>query len=193
MGIWLIYGKGGHARVVADAILKEQATAVIHYFDDAEFPYNSSFESESPIVIAIGNNSVREKIAKELKHAVATVIHPSAQIASEVIIGEGTVVLANAVIQTGCIIGKHCIINANATIDHDCKLSDYVHISPNVALAGNVVVKEGTHIGIGACVLQGIHIGKWATIGAGAVVTTNVPDYAVVVGNPGRIIKYNSL
>jgi acetyltransferase EpsM len=56
-----------------------------------------------------------------------------------------------------------------------------------------VQVGEGTHIGIGACVVQGIKVGKWATIGAGAVIIKDVPDYAVVVGNPGRIIKYNSI
>ena len=54
-----------------------------------------------------------------------------------------------------------------------------------------VFVGEGTHIGINATVIQGIKIGKWATIGAGSVVIKDIPDYAVVVGNPGKIIKYN--
>jgi acetyltransferase EpsM len=60
------------------------------------------------------------------------------------------------------------------------------------ALAGNVTVGEGTQIGINATVKQGITIGKWAIIGAGAVIVKDVPDFAVVVGNPGRIIKYTS-
>jgi acetyltransferase EpsM len=70
-------------------------------------------------------------------------------------------------------------------------VEDFVHISPNAALAGNVKVGEGTQIGIGACVMQNIRIGKWAIIGAGAVIIRDVPDYAVVVGNPGRVIKRN--
>jgi acetyltransferase EpsM len=37
-----------------------------------------------------------------------------------------------------------------------------------------------------------VKIGKWATIGAGAVIINDVPDYAVVVGNPGKVIKFNS-
>ena len=77
-------------------------------------------------------------------------------------------------------------------MEHDCKISDFAHISPNAALAGNVEVGEGTHVGIGASVIQGIKIGKWATIGAGAVVIKDVPDFAVVVGSPARIIKYNN-
>ena len=58
-------------------------------------------------------------------------------------------------------------------------------------MAGNVAVGEGTQIGIGAAVIQGVTIGKWATIGAGAVIIEDVPDFAVVVGNPGRVIKMN--
>ena len=63
------------------------------------------------------------------------------------------------------------------------------HISPNAALAGNVSVGEGTQIGIGAAVIQGIKIGKWVTVGAGAVIIKDIPDYAVVVGNPARILS----
>ncbi len=86
-------------------------------------------------------------------------------------------------------IGKHCIINTAASIDHECVLEDFVHISPNATLSGGVYVGEGTHIGSGAVIVPNIKIGKWATIGAGAVIIRDVPDYATVVGNPGRIIK----
>ena len=65
-------------------------------------------------------------------------------------------------------------------------------MAPRASLAGSVAIGEGTHIGIGASIIQGVTIGKWATIGAGAVIIRDVPDFAVVVGNPGRILKYNS-
>jgi acetyltransferase EpsM len=64
-----------------------------------------------------------------------------------------------------------------------------VHISPNSTLCGNVKVGEGTHIGAGATILPNIEIGKWCKIGAGSVVTKKIPDYSVVVGIPGKIIK----
>jgi acetyltransferase EpsM len=54
-----------------------------------------------------------------------------------------------------------------------------------------VIIGEGTHVGINATVLPNIIIGKWCTVGAGAVVIKNVPDFAVVVGNPARIVKFN--
>jgi acetyltransferase EpsM len=64
---------------------------------------------------------------------------------------------------------------------------------PRVVLCGNVSVGEGTLIGAGATVIPGIKIGKWVTIGAGAVVVKDIPDYAVAVGNPAKVIKVKSI
>lgn len=54
-----------------------------------------------------------------------------------------------------------------------------------------MIVGERSFIGANATVIQGIKIGKDVVIGAGSVVINDVPDFAVVVGNPGKIIKYN--
>lgn len=53
---------------------------------------------------------------------------------------------------------------------------------------GNVVLKEGAYIGVNAVVLPSVSIGQCAIVGAGAVVTKDVPAYAIVVGNPARVI-----
>jgi acetyltransferase EpsM len=58
-----------------------------------------------------------------------------------------------------------------------------------VVLCGTVKVGEGTLIGARAIVIPGKKIGKWVTIGAGSVVVKDIPDYAVAVGNPARVIK----
>lgn len=198
-----ILGANGHAKVIVD-ILTENEEQVTGIWDD-----NSAIKTLSGLtidgsisdfeqlktdlfIIAIGNNLIRKKIAQKLISTQELLIHPSSAIAKSVLLGVGTVTMANSSINSGTEIGEYVIINTNASIDHDCKIADFVHISPQVGLAGNVEVGEGTHIGIGASVIQGIKIGKWATIGAGAVIIKDIPDYAVVVGNPGRIIKYNS-
>ncbi len=72
------------------------------------------------------------------------------------------------------------------------KAIDFVNVSPNASIARNVKVGEGSHIGMGSTIVQGVSVGKWAVIGAGTVILEDVPDYAVVVGVPGKIIKYNS-
>lgn len=84
------------------------------------------------------------------------------------------------------------IVNTGASVDHDCKIDDFVHISPRATLCGNVIVGEGTQVGAASVIIPGIKIGKWCTIGAGTVIIRDVPDYAVVVGNPGKVIKFNN-
>jgi sugar O-acyltransferase (sialic acid O-acetyltransferase NeuD family) len=198
-----IIGAGGHAKVVID-ILEEEGTPIEAIWDDStnlKFLYKHKIQGKisfykqninSQAIIAVGDNRVRKEIANLLnKSSFGKAIHPKSYIASRVQVGDGSMVMANVAINTSCIIGEHVIINTNASVDHDCQLEDFVHISPNVALAGNVYVGEGSHIGIGATVIQNLKIGKWVIIGAGAVVINNIPDYAVVVGVPGKIIKYN--
>jgi acetyltransferase EpsM len=198
-----LYGASGHAKVVIE-ILEQQKkaisglididpalTSLLNYPVLHDMPVNS-LENEIKMIICIGNNATRKNVAGDFFVNFDTAIHPSANISLRSSIGEGTVIMASVSVNCDTVIGKHVILNTNCSVDHDSTLEDYVHISPNVALAGNVNVGEGTHIGIGACVIQGIKIGKWATIGAGTVVISDVPDYAVIVGNPGRIINYNN-
>ncbi|MEY2922663.1 MAG: hypothetical protein RL108_1289, partial [Bacteroidota bacterium] len=145
------------------------------------------------IIIAIGDNELRKKKVEQLEEILfTTAIHPSAVVSSNVAIGEGSVIMATSIINTGAKIGKHVIINTGALIEHDCIIEDFAHVSPKAALAGNVTVKEGAQVGINSSVRQGITIGKWSIVGAGAVIVKDVPDYAVVVGNPGKIIKYTN-
>jgi acetyltransferase EpsM len=148
--------------------------------------------SDKSFIIAVGNNMIRKKIVEKVDGVYKTAIHPQAIVSRFAAIDEGTVVMAGAIINADAAIGKHCIINTAAIIEHDCILGDYVHISPNAALGGAVEIAEGAHIGIGATVIQGIKIGRWATIGAGTVIINDIPDYAVVVGNPGKILKYHT-
>jgi acetyltransferase EpsM len=196
-------GAGGHAKVVLE-ILEAQKLSTIEIIDEYkegtvnDLPISGKsipgkIEATDQVIIAIGNNQVRKYISEKYQSVkYINVIHPSSNVSPRVILGEGSVIMAGVSINADTIIGKHSILNTNCSVDHDNKIGSFVHISPNVALAGNVQVGDGTHIGIGACVIQGIRIGKWATIGAGAVIVKDIPDYAVVVGNPGKIIKYHS-
>lgn len=194
-----LYGASGHGKVIRDIALSNK-TEVVCFFDDnsaiKEIQDKKVLETSEItnfinylFVISIGNNQIRKNIAKKLKVSYATLIHNKAVISSFSKINEGTVVMANAVVNVGALVGKHTIINTGSVVEHDCKLNDFVHISPNAIVAGGVEIGEGTHIGANATVIPNIKIGKWAIIGAGAVIIKDVPDYAMVVGNPGRIIK----
>lgn len=123
-------------------------------------------------------------------------------------IGEGSYVAAP--IGGACVstmkIGKGVFINSGllAMARGGITIEDGVQIAANVQLISNnhdpydlailtckpVLIKEAAWIGAGATILPGVCIGKHAIVGAASVVTKDVPDYAVVVGNPARIIKY---
>lgn len=194
-----VIGAGGHAKVVIEILelaggqvmeLVDQQPGIKELLGYPVVPAPAATGTST--VIAIGSNAVRKKLAGEIPPPFGTAVHPNAFVSSRTQIGEGTVVMAGAVINPGASIGKHCIINTNASIDHDCRLADFVHVSPGATLAGNVTVGEGAHIGMGSSIIQGLTIGKWATIGAGAAIIEDVPDHAVVVGVPGKVIKYNN-
>ena len=138
----IIYGKGGHGKVVEDTINQLNPAIVVEYFDDASNPYSETYAKEADVIVAIGNNEVRKRIVSKVKHRFGTLIHPTAYVAPTAQIGEGTVVLANAVIQADAKVGKHCIINANVTIDHDAVVEDYVCTYPSCYIAGFARVTE---------------------------------------------------
>ena len=198
-----LFGASGHCKVIIDIIQKSNLEVIEYIIDDnptkeeintipiLETP-NNQFLNGKSLIISIGNNEIRKKIANRFSANYLVAIHPNSILCFNVTIDEGTVIMAGAILNSDVSIGKHCIINSNAVVEHDCYLENFVHISPSSSLAGNVFVGEGSHVGIGAVIIQGVKIGKWVTIGAGAVILNDVPDYAVIVGNPGKIIKYNS-
>lgn len=194
IGIYL-YGASGHAKVIKD-IIEANGNQVLGYVDDnvelnefesLEVSHTSS--GRSPLIISIGNNRIRKRIAESLESDYETAVHPTASVSPSATIGKGSVVMAGAIINSSAIVGNHCIVNTGVSVDHECELGDYVHLSPHATLCGNVRVGEGSWIGAGAVVIQGIKIGKWSIVGAGAVVTHDVPDYTEVVGVPARLVK----
>ena len=196
-----LFGASGHAKVIMD-ILESMTVPVVGLFDDNPainelkgIPVLGKYEGqavEGGMIISIGDNKIRAKIADQLSVQFGKAVAESATISTSAEIAEGTVVMQGAIIQASTKIGKHAIINTRASIDHDCRVGNFAHVSPGAVLCGNVQVGEGTHIGAGAIVLPNLKIGKWCKIGAGAVVIRDIPDFSTAVGNPARIIKCNN-
>lgn len=195
-----LFGASGHGKVIKD-IIENNNKKIEAFFDDNPkkseltelkvYSFNKlNKHLKDDFIISIGDNVIRKKISIKLNVNFVKAIHKTAIISNSVKIEHGSVVMAGAIINTEAIVGKHCILNTNSVVEHHCVLKDFVHISPSATIAGSVIIGEGTHVGTGAVVLPNLKIGKWAIIGAGAVVVNSIPDYAVVVGNPGRIIKY---
>ena len=195
----IIIGAGGHAKVIADIVLKndenllgflddnkEINTKVIGYPILGQVSEIDKYIDKAYFVIGIGSNLIRKRLDEQYNLDWYTAIHPSASIAVDTVIEKGTVVMANAVINTSAKIGKHCIINTSAVIEHDNNIADYVHVSPHVTLCGTVSVGEMTHIGAGATVINNLNITSNSIIGAGAVVVKNITEAGTYVGVPAK-------
>lgn len=126
-------------------------------------------------------------------------------------IGDETKIGTFVEIQKGAKIGCRCKISSHSFICEGVTIEDEVFIGHNVTFINDrfpratnsngqlqteadwtcqrTLVKRGASIGSGVTLLGGITIGEYALIGAGSVVTRDVPPYAVVAGNPARILR----
>jgi len=141
---FVLYGSGGHARVVTDLITQLGGKVMVCF--DNEHPYDPTCFPDAELIIAIGNSEARKRIANEVQHRLATLVHPWAYVAADVELGEGTVVLANATVQAAVKLGKHAIINANVTVDHDAVIGNFVTTYPGAYIAGGIKVPDGSRV-----------------------------------------------
>lgn len=119
-------------------------------------------------------------------------------------IGKNCNICANSLIENDVVIGDNVTVKSGVYIWDGVEIEDNVFIGPCVAFTNDkrprskeypeaflkTIVRKGASIGANATILPGIEIGEKAMVGAGSVVTKNVPQYAVVVGNPAKIVEW---
>lgn len=197
----IVVGGGGHARVVIEALRCAGATIVgvvdpqaavarglpggIAYLGGEE-----ALRDWAPARVrlangigAVGRPTARMTAFERLAAAgyqFATVVHPSAVVATDVGLGPGAQIMAGAVLQPGCVIGAGAIVNTRAAIDHDCVIGRHCHVAPGAVLSGAVRVGDRSFVGAGATVIQGIEIGSDVVVAAGTTVFKNIPDEVIV-------------
>jgi acetyltransferase EpsM len=104
-------------------------------------------------------------------------------------IGKGVLFAPLSQLSPDTEISDNCLLLANSFVGHDSFLDRFAHLATNAVVGANVHVGKAVHIGSNATIREKVRIGDYSLIGAGAVVIENVPENAVVVGNPARVLR----
>lgn len=127
-------------------------------------------------------------------------------------IGDGTKIGAFVEIQKRAFVGKNCKVSSHTFICEGVTLEDNVFIGHGVTFINDIyprstnvdgsmqteadwkvestLIKKGASIGSGATILANVTVGENAIVGAGSVVTKDVPNNAIVAGNPAKVLRY---
>lgn len=205
-GQLIVYGAGGHGLVVAEAARETGQWDSITFFDDdltmsapegwqridAEAFGRALVSDEHRIIVAIGENHVRQRVSEAVRARggrLATAIHPTAIVSRSARVGEGVFIAPGAVVHAAARLGEGAIINSGAVVEHHNDIGRFAHVGPGAAMGGRVRVETLALVGVGASVRPDVTIGSGAIVGAGAVVVEDVEDDATVAGVPARLVR----
>jgi len=197
----IIYGAGGHAAVVADAVRAGMDWTVAGFLDDDSLRTGEAYYGATIIgtrhdivklgigrwIFGFGNCDRRRAAALDLP--AATVVHPSAIVSPSATLEPGVFIGPGAIVNARAHLESHVIVNSGAIVEHDCRIGVASHICPGVRLAGNVRIGAAVWIGIGSTIRETITIGDNACLGAGSVVVHNIDAQAVAYGVPARVVR----
>lgn len=196
----LIFGTGGHARVIASLIRNRYAE--VQFVDIT--PVDASVLPERDVLaqvdryrnhaffLGIGANHLREKVFNTLQNLgikPAVCVADGVFLAHDTQLGAGTVVCPGAVIMTGANVGKNVIINTLSGIDHDCEIGDHSQIAPGVSFAGTTRTGKSCFFGIKSATGPNVTIGDGVVVRAASLVLHDLPAHVVAGGIPAKVLR----
>lgn len=205
----IVIGAGGHARVVADALLCVGAGVLgftdpdpsrwgLPHFGLPVLGGDDVLAGHDPATVRLANglgmvdargSLLRRRVQEALTARgwrFVAVRHPSGVISPRATLADDVQVLAGAVIQPGASLETGAIVNSRAVVEHDVHVGAWTHVAPGAVICGDARLGEHTHVGAGATVRQGLRIGDRCLIGLGAAVVCDLPPSTVAAGVPAR-------
>ena len=169
---------------------ESSSTAAAWFDPDDMTSERLAFDS---VVLSASPPGIRKILRDEVRAlgvgACETLIDPTATVASNVALGEGVTINAHVVVGAEAVLDEFVQINRSSSVGHHARLAPFVTLGPGVTVASSVTLEQGVFVGAGVTILPRVTIGENATVGAGSVVIDDVPPFAVVVGNPARVVR----
>lgn len=206
----IIIGSGKHAKVVIDILEDMNKYEIAGFISEGNqvdnefcgYPMLGNddslleiFNQNEIINVAIGiggwknNNKLRKLIYSKVKNIgfqLPNVIHPTAIISKNVIMGEANVIFPGVIINTEVVLHNNIVIATGSTIDHETTIKDNVLVSAGVTVGGNVEIGEDCLLALGSKIVSDLIIQKKVIIAAGAVVVKNCSESGKYIGLPAK-------
>ena len=152
----------------------------------------SSIESYLPspddtLVCAIGTPKIKkEKVEKLLERGAkfTTLVHPTAYVGPNVVLGEGAVICPRVSLTCDISIGKFALLNVATGCGHDSTIGDFASVSGFCDITGFCKVGEGAFLASHVSMIPNSEVGRWARVGIGSSVIANIRDNESAFGNP---------
>lgn len=149
-------------------------------------------QADDVFVTALGSIESRRRCAGMIEARggrFIPIIHRSASIGQNVVIGDGSFVAHNVVLTADVKVGRHSCVFHGAVIGHDTVLGDFSHVYSLVSIGGGVRIGDGASVFPGAKVVPRVTIGDGATVGIGSTVVGSVASGVTVFGTPATRLR----
>ena len=201
----VIIGAGGHAVSVAETV-RSAGFALIGFTSTDDFgstllglPVTQDLPTDhvssgGVVVVAIGDNSTRERVWQQITAVVPieqlpAVCHASAVIAPSASIAAGCIIMQGAIVANEARLGLGALLNTGSILEHESQLADFASLAPRAVTGGRVQIGARTAISIGAVLKHGLTIGADTVVGGSSFVDRDLPSGVVAYGVPARVIR----
>lgn len=206
----IVLGAGQNGCQVFNILKLDRKIEVVGFLDDNESLWGTDFcgvpiiggtrvaselhaaGSVEGAIVAIGRNALRARFTESLQQAglsIINAIHPHTFIDDTAILGAGTIVEMGVMVHPEARIGQGVFLGGSSVVAHHCVIGDYALIGGGVIFGGEVSVGAFSTLGVGTVLQPRIKIGRNVTTGVGSAVIKDLPDHAVAVGVPAKVIR----
>jgi len=206
----ILLGGGGHCKSCIDVIESTGEYEIVGIVDEKEKIGNEVFgykiiatddqlqnlrKKYEYAIITVGqiqSAKLRIKLfdlVNDLGFILPTIIASTAYVSKYSVVGKGTIIMHQSMINADVKIGENCIINTKALIEHDCEIGNHCHISTTSVLNGNVIIGNKCFVGSNTTFFNNISITNNVILSSNSLVTKDIKNAGVYVGNPIRKIR----